>query len=607
VKPTRTPWLLALCAAAVVAGCGGDTVQSPAPAPGTTAPTPSPSPAPTPAPSPAPTPPPLPTAQPQPDRPVSRAAAARFLNQATFGATDAEIDRVMQIGYTAWINEQLALAGNRLTPRMAAQRALDNNYFLYHQDLHLYAWYWAAVTGQDQLRQRMAFALSQIFVVSLEHPVTAFNYDVVPAFYDMLLDNAFGNYRQLLERVTLHPAMGMYLSHMASVKDDPATGARPDENYAREVMQLFSIGLWELSPDGTQKLAGGAPIPTYSNADIEGLAKVFTGWSWGDMRADWRNEIGFFSGVYGHQYNSAWRAPMMDYPMFHSTSEKRFLGLIIPAQTTANPQASLKAALDHIAAHPNVGPFIARRLIQSFVTSNPSPAYVGRVAAVFANDGAGVRGNLAAVLRAVLLDAEARDPRMSDAIGFGKLREPVLRITGAMRAFNYRSETGRWMLPAQGAWFMPDEIARVVAQLPMHAPSVFNFYRATYSPPNSVLSANGLIGPEFQIHHEVSAAEYLNGLRTLVYDGAGRNWYSNPFTWDVRSNFSAEAALADNPDALIDRVALLLMDGRISAALRADLRDAINTVPLSATNARLERARIAVLFTLASPEYLVQR
>jgi uncharacterized protein (DUF1800 family) len=514
----------------------------------------------------------------------------------------------MQVGYTAWINEQLGLSGNRLMPRVNAQRKLDNDYFLYNRNLHLNAWSWAALTSEDQLRQRTAFALSQIFVTSLENPTVVFNYDVAIYYYDMLLDNAFSNYRQLLENVTLHPAMGMYLSHMANVKDNPATGARPDENYAREVMQLFSIGLWQLNADGTRVLVNGAPVSTYANSDVEGLAKVFTGWSWGDMRADWRNEIGFFSTTYGFlQGNNTWNTSMSAYNEFHSTSEKRFLGLTIPAQTTANPQASLKAALDHIAKHQNVAPFMAQRLIRHFVTSNPSPAYVGRVAAVFADDGKGVRGNLGAVVRAVLLDAEARDPALSAEPSFGKLREPLLRITNAMRAFNYASQTGRWMMPADDVYFMPSEPLRQAGQLPMHSPSVFNFFKPGYTPPNSNLSAAGLIGPEFQIHQEVSTADWINAANTLVYSGSARNWYTNPFTWDVGSTFTAEAALADKPDALIDRVAQLLMGGRISASLRADLNEAIALTPMTAKDARLERARTTVLMTLASPEFMVQR
>jgi uncharacterized protein (DUF1800 family) len=379
-------------------------------------------------------------AQPQPDIPATRADAARFLEQATFGVTDAGIDRVMQLGYTAWINEQLAMTGNRLQPRMDYYRTLDNGYFVYDRDhLHYSAWYWASITGQDQLRQRMGFALSEIFVVSYANAEVRFNYEVMPYYYDMLLKNAFANYRTLLEDVTLHPGMGLFLSHRANAKDDAATGARPDENFAREVMQLFSLGLWELNQDGSRKLQNGLPIPTYGKSDVEGLAKVFTGWSWGNMRSDWKNnEYGFYSSNYAYVEGlETLNTLMEEYPVYHSTSQKTFLGVTVPAQPTPNPRASLKAALDRLAGHSNVGPFIARQLIQRFVTSNPSPAYVSRVAGAFNNNGSGVRGDMAAVIKAVLLDAEARDPAMISVPSFGKLREPLLRITNAARTFKY--------------------------------------------------------------------------------------------------------------------------------------------------------------------------
>jgi uncharacterized protein (DUF1800 family) len=439
-------------------------------------------------------------AQPQPDKPTTRGDAARFLAQATFGATDADIDRVMSIGYSAWIDEQLAMSGRRLQPRMDYLRTIDNGYFYYDRDrLHLSAWYWASITGQDQLRQRMGFALSEIFVVSYASAEVRFNYEVMPYYYDMLLDKAFLNYRQLLEGVALHPGMGIYLSHRANAKDDPATGARPDENFAREVMQLFSIGLWELNQDGSRKLSNGQPIPSYGRSDVEGLAKVFTGWSWGNMRPDWKNnEYGFYSTNYAYVEGlETLKTPMEEYPVYHSTSQKTFLGVTVAPQTAANPRASLNTALDRLSAHPNVGPFIARQLIQRFVTSNPSPGYVSRVAGVFNNSGSGVRGDMGAVVKAILLDPEARDPAMIAVPSFGKLREPLLRITHAARAFKYQSEKGgRWMVTTNAPWFLHPDPPGAIDQVPFDQPSVFNWFRPGYVPPNSELSANNLVGPE---------------------------------------------------------------------------------------------------------------
>lgn len=547
----------------------------------------------------------------QPDVPATRADAARFLEQATFGATDAGIDRVMQLGYAAWINEQLAMAGNRLQPRMDYYRTLDDGYFFHDRNqLHYSAWYWASITGQDQLRQRMAFALSEIFVVSYANAEVRFNYEVMPYYYDMLLKNAFANYRTLLEEVTLHPGMGLYLSHRANAKDDAATGARPDENFAREVMQLFSIGLWELNRDGSRKLQNGQPIPTYGKSDVEGLAKVFTGWSWGNMRPDWKNnEYGFYSNNYAYVEGlQTLNTPMEEYPVYHSTSQKTFLGTTVPAQTTPDPRASLKAAMDRLSGHPNVGPFLARQLIQRFVTSNPSPGYVSRVAGTFDDNGSGVRGDLGAVIKAVLLDAEARDPAMISVPSFGKLREPLLRMTNAARAFRYRSEKGgRWLVTTNDPWFLHPDPPGAIDQLPFDQPSVFNWFRPGYVPANSELSANGLVGPEYQIFNEVTTVNWVNALEHLVYDGMGHNWYDNPFTWDITSSFAPEAALADRPDALIDRIASLLMGGRISTVLRADVREAIQLIPMTETDARDSRARLAVFLIMSSPEYLVQK
>jgi hypothetical protein len=239
------------------------------------------------------------------------------------------------------------------------------------------------------------------------------------------------------------------------------------------------------------------------------------------------------------------------------------------------------------------------------VTSNPSPAYVGRVSAVFNAPGA-QRGDLARVVRAVLMDPEARTP--STALGAGKLREPVQRLVQTLRAFNFRSTMdGRWLATTNDPWFMPADPPGAIGQLPMHAPSVFSYYRATFQPPNSELSRNGLIGPEFQIQNEVSAADWVNAMDTLIYAGMGQTWYTNPFEFEIRSDFAVEAALAHTPDVVLDRINLLLFDGRLSNALRADLREAMLLYPTSQTGWRKSRAQIAVLLALASPEYLVQK
>ncbi len=521
----------------------------------------------------------------------------RFLAQAGFGAPTAAIERTRRIGFEAWLAEQFALPQSRHQPYVDAQiEAAAAAGQSTNQHNWVYESFWrTAIEGNDQLRHRVAFALSQIFVVSLVDDNVGGYARGVASYFDMLGRDAFGNFRVLLEDVALHPMMGLYLSHLRNQKEDPARGRVPDENFAREVMQLFTIGLRELNPDGTPRLgAHNEPIETYTNEDVTGLAKVFTGWSWaGPDKSDTR----FFGG---NPHPDRAVLPMQSYPRFHSTSEKRFLGISISAQGSADPEASLRAALDRLVAHPNVGPFIGRQLIQRLVTSNPSPAYVARVAAAFADNGAGVRGDMKAVIRAVLLDPEARRP--APEAGDGKLREPVLRMAHWLRTFNGRSASGRFLIGNT------DDPNSSLGQTPMRSPSVFNFYRPGYVPPNTGIAAAGLVAPEFQITHESSVAGYLNAMRSALTSGAGSG---NPR--DVQPDYGEVIALADTPAALVDRIGLLLMAGEMSAELRAQLIDAVGSVAISssnaqsAANARLNRVRLAIFLTMASAEYLIQK
>jgi uncharacterized protein (DUF1800 family) len=536
--------------------------------------------------------------------------ASRFLAQATFGPTEVSINALTAQGYGAWIDAQFGLpvASHRATlDRVAAD--LPSGASIGTTQV-FDSWWQQAVAGPDQLRQRVTYALSQIFVVSFVDVTLAQYPRGVASYVDALAANAFGNYRDLLEAVTLHPMMGLYLSHLRNQKADARTGRVPDENYAREVMQLFSIGLYELDERGQKRLgADGQPIESYTEADINGLARVFTGFSWyaGPNPAD-RTRTRFFGG--SPHPEREWRA-MQPYPDFHATAEKRFLGTTIPAQTTPDPDASLDVALDRLFNHPNVGPFFGRLLIQRLVKSNPSPEYVGRVAAAFANNGSGVRGDMKAVIRAVLLDPEARTPDAADATA-GKLREPVLRLAHWMRAFNATSRSGRFL-----GIDNTDDPATRLGQTPLRSPSVFNFYRPGYVPPNTSLATRSLVAPELQITSEVSVAGYLNHLQTWVRLDPNSNR-------DVRQDYSRELALADQPSAaeptaLIDRMDLLLMGGRMSATLRSALQAGIAGRPLPAptrdgagnvTNqaaidsARRDRVAIAIFLTMASPEYL---
>ncbi len=493
-----------------------------------------------------------------------------MIAQGGFGANRAELERVLALGSAAeWLDEQLAMprdqghfAWTEAKAPGGAQSAVD------------YSVWRKFLSSPDQLRQRMVFALSQIFVVGLDGvPGSDRAYSVL-AYLDLLEQHAFGNFRALLQAVTLSTAMGAYLSMKNSSKAD-STGRQPDENYAREVMQLLTIGLVQLNADGTPRLQGGAQIDSYGEADVSGLARVFTGW---DNETD----------------KAGRTSPMYHRPERHENGQKVFLGLTIPANTSG-PE-SLRVALDHLFNHANVGPFLGKQLIQRLVSSNPSTAYVGRVAAVFNNNGVGVRGDLAAVLRAILLDPEARNSTTAsaDANG-GKLREPVLRFAAWARACNVSSPSGDWKVPETA------DPATRLGQSPMRSPSVFNFYRPGYVPPNTAIAGAGKVAPEFQITTETSVAGYLNFMQLAISDTGGL------FSSDVKADYTAWLPLATDPPALAAQANLLIAANQLSAARVGLIRDAITAMPSSTSTNRLNRVYAAVLLTLAAPEFLVAK
>jgi len=549
-------------------------------------------------------PPPPPPPPPPPSLQLTTAEAGRLLVQATFGPTAASIAQAESQGLTGWINAQLAM------PLPAQSHVAYGDAWFSATGIgdatNFYqSWWRQAVTEPGQLRQRVAFALSQVFVISLADPTVAENVQMAASYYDMLNRDAFGNFRTLLEDVSLHPAMGLYLTFLGNQKEDAAGTRTPDENYAREVMQLMTIGLHELNVDGTRRLDGsGQPIPTYTPADIAGLAKVFTGISWYSANPTNTN---FFGG--GLNEDLVGITPMSFYPNFHSTSAKVFLGTTIPASPTVDVAGDLRIALDRLYNHPNVGPFISQRLIQQLVTSNPSPAYVGRVAAVFNNNGAGVRGDMAAVVRAILTDAEARDMTAVGSASFGKLREPVIRVTNWARAFGATSQSNNWLITSTAS-------NTSLNQAPLTSPSVFNFWRPGFTPPATTqLGQRSLLAPEFQVVDEVTTASYINAMQTWVDAGIGSTPTGGSGR-DVRTFYPAEVALTDNPQALVDRMNLLLFYGQMSPTLQSRLVAAISAVAIPAatgTNqaaidtARLNRAKTAVFFSMISPEYLTQR
>ena len=537
--------------------------------------------------------------------PTTQPEASRFLAQASMGANQNSIEYVSANGYPRWLEQQMQIAYGSAHQDYLVSVIAGLSSGEGPQDSHVMNTFWKqAATAQDQLRQRVAFALSQIFVVSLQSDAVSEHRRGVASYLDMLGQQAFGNYRDLLEAVTLHPIMGLYLSHLRNQKE---SGNRiPDQNYAREVMQLFSIGLYRLNPDGSLVMSNGQSIATYTHEDIVGMSRVFTGFSWtGPDKQDGR----FFGNSNPTPDPNRDVLPMQDYPGFHSTLEKIFLGNTIRAQSPADPRTSLRIALDTLADHPNVAPFFGRQLIQRLVTCNPSAAYVARVSQAFTTGrftwangwtiGSGQRGDLRATIAAVLLDAEARDMTKLADPTFGKVREPVLRLSAWMRAFNARSRSGNFLLG------VTDDTAGSLGQSPMRSPSVFNFYRPGYVPPNTAIAAANMVAPEFQIIHETSVVGYANLMRSAVQSGVGSN---NPR--DIQPDYSSELALANDPDRLIDRIDLLLTYGTLSAETRSAIREAVSSVqinPANPTPGGQNRVYLATLFALSSPEFLVQK
>jgi uncharacterized protein (DUF1800 family) len=544
---------------------------------------------------------------------VSPQDSARFLDQATFGATDGDIHHLSMIGYQAWLNEQFSLPQTLHEPVVEQALILNNtacaasdvkcNASLFVQnnqsEQYVQNTFWQqSLTANDQLRQRVAYSLSELFVISGTLPQVQNMPRGEANYYDTLGADAFGNFRQLLQDVTLSPMMGQFLSMLGNDKGDANTD--PDENYAREVMQLFTIGLFQLNDDGSQKLDGtGAPIPTYSNVDVQGLAKVFTGFSWNipgdDSDNAWSNCCVYVGTGYGEDL-----LPMQSFAGHHSTQEKDFLGVTIPVSGAPDPNGDLKIALDTLFNHPNLPAFFSKQMIQHLVTSNPSPAYIGRVAAVFKDNGSGVRGDLKAVITAILLDPEARDSA-SDLANpqYGKVREALIRYTDWARAFTAQSRNGGYNIASteNPIWGL--------GQMPLRSPSVFNWFAPGYVPPGTSIEGAGLVAPEMQMTNVTTVVGYLN----YMQDAIGSNTKQGA---DIYASYSTEMSLASDPDALLDRLNLLLMGGEMDSTLRSQIIGAVSAISIpsgdqNAINAALlTRVQTAIYLTMAAPAFSAQ-
>jgi len=545
--------------------------------------------------------------------------AARFLTQATFGPSSADLTTLQTTTFASWIDAQLALPATLHNPMMMARRseliaAGDTNGGW--QSPRNEAWWQHALTAPDQLRQRMALALSQIVVISQFGALDG-QHEGTTLYYDMLLENAFGNYRDLLKDVTLSPMMGTYLSMIRNRKPDPVTGHEPDENYAREAMQLFSVGLNMMHTDGSLILnAEGMPVPTYTQDDIVGLAHMFTGFGphYDDLSPpQWSNgDIASRDGWF--LYGTDPLREMTFYPQFHDTEDRTILGgVTIPAGTDGT--ARLELALDTIFNHPNVGPFLSRQLIQKFVTSNPSPGYIHRVATVFNDDGTGTRGNLGATIRAVLLDFEARSPTVTDTFSYGKPAEPLLRFSRILRVIPS-------ILPRESVsdpgYYLNFQYS-IPEQAPLLSPSVFNFFQPVYSNPGPI-ARSGLLSPEFQIFGETNAMRQANHSFGMINWGTYTSAKVPGGTANAYLNFDYTSLIAilDTPtltpelaqESLIDHLDDRLLFGKMSTSLRAEILQAFASLPIGFdyTEARQkERVKVALYLTVNSPEYFVQR
>ena len=543
------------------------------------------------------------------------AAAVRLLLQSQFSASDTEVAQVRRLGSAAWIGQQMSLPRGRtgvqwLDHRGCYDTSVRKGFYGTVWSAQWMAWN-QMLTAPDAVRARVALALTEYFVVGINGVGGTWISYMMAAYWDTLAENAFGNFRSLLEKVTLNLAMGTYLNTVWNRKED-AIGRQPDENYAREVMQLFTIGLYELNADGSEKRdAQGKPIETYTNSDVTNLARVFTGY---EPMPDPGPRL---QSDDPRQPTLPTRAPMINpmvlVPFWHSTLESRFLGTVIPAGTDGT--VALRMALDTLFKHPNVGPFFARQMIQRLIVSNPSPSYVQRVAAVFNDNGRSVRGDLRAVFSAIWLDDEARGQGSTEASRIGKVREPIVRVAQLGRTFASEELRNRWN-SAEKLWI---DMGVHLNQSPLNAPSVFNFFRPGYVPPSTPLASRGWVAPEFQIIDEASVGIYLNWIgRTIrlgfqipltdeVWTTEGQ-YVGSPWRWDP-IEYKAELPMSPFAGALVRRLNLLLCAGALPDDAQRLMIDALNATPVtpaSSKEAKLDRIAAAVMMVLACPEYIVQ-
>ncbi len=504
--------------------------------------------------------------------------ASRFLAQATLGYDMDMINALKEdLNFEAWLDNQMQIAPSSMLDKtlsvwedvlaLHVEAGEDPEEVFGPYTLHFnYAWWELNMTNEDILRQRIAFALSQIFVISMNSDLSG-HIDGVASFYDILVNNAFGNFEDMLLQITLHPAMGYYLSHLNNPKEDAENNIHPDENYAREIMQLFSIGLYELNQDGSRKKdQNGNDIPTYDNSNIKEFAQVFTGLGPGDINdmVDWTNEPYFGLSIYGAEMTT----PMKMYDFFHETDEKELLNsFVIPAN---NPgMLDIELAVNHLFNHENVGPFLALRLIQRLIKSNPTPQYISRVASVFNDNGEGVRGDMMAVVKAIFLDPEARDCAPQIEVTHGRLREPVVRLMQYSKSLPLDSPSGRF-------WHNGYETLERFKQFPMNSPTVFNFYNYDHAPVGE-LSNSGLLAPEFKIHDTGTSINYINkSYQWNYWDALWWSWHYDYGVENVGILTDDLEDMAEHKETIINHMDIMYTHGQLTDRTRQYLRDGVD-------------------------------
>ncbi|HOX71448.1 MAG TPA: DUF1800 family protein [Dokdonella sp.] len=516
------------------------------------------------------------------DLPGNDAEAARFLTQATYGPTLAEIARLRTIGYSEWFRQEFnkpATSARTYMELVNANRIADGQSGVSHNN-RLDRWFHTAAIGSDQLRQRTAFALSQILVISDQNSTLSGEPIQVSEYWDILARNAFGNYRDVLDEVTWNPSMGKYLSHFRNRKASPDGLRQPDENYAREVMQLFTIGLIERNLDFSPILSGGQPIPTYNQSVVTNYAKVFTGFNY-------NNATTISNGT-----NTYLRMTCIQGE--HDTTAKTVIGgTTIPAGQ--NCPVDVDDGIDLLFAHPNAAPFVSRQLIQRFVSSSPSPAYIQRVAEKFEDNGYGERGDLGAVIMQVLLDPEARSAPTANS---GKPREPLLKLTAMWRAWDAQMPAADSYANIAMGMTSP---TGTFGQRPLGADTVFNFFEPDYQQPG-IIAVAGLFSPEFQTLNESTLTSSSNSYYT--YSWNSYVGMSSPPNNRPLLNLAPLVGLASNPAAMVDEINKRMLYGSMSSGMRATL---LNMLTFMDGATAIDKARTLVYVTALSPEYAVQR